>query len=134
MVLCHLDKNNLLSDFQYGFRSCRSTADVLTVITHRISEALDRGFESRAIALDISKAFDKVWHAGLLLKLSSYGISGKVFATIKSFLCNRSFKVVINGECSESIGINAGVPPSFSSWSYSILDLHQLPKYSLKSL
>ena len=52
-VLCHLDKNNLLSDFQYGFRSCRSTADVLTVITHRISEALDRGFESRAITRDI---------------------------------------------------------------------------------
>ena len=60
-VTKHLMKNHLLCDEQYGFRSSRSTADVLTVITHRVSEALDEGFMTRAVALDISKAFDKVW-------------------------------------------------------------------------
>ena len=53
----HLDSNNLFSDFQYGFRSGRSTADVLTVISERVYRALDACGESRAIALDISKAF-----------------------------------------------------------------------------
>ena len=53
---------------QYGFRHARSTADVLTVISHRISEALDSTYDARAIALDISKAFDQVWHKGLLHK------------------------------------------------------------------
>ena len=82
----------------------------VTVITHRISQALNKGFGARAIALDISKAFDKVWHKGLLLKLSSYGISGKVHATIKSFLSNRSLRVVIKGQCFPDHSINAGVP------------------------
>ena len=59
-VISHLDKNKLLSDNQYGFRSSRSTADILTVITHRVSEALDKGRETRTVALDISKAFDRV--------------------------------------------------------------------------
>ena len=70
-VIDHLVKNNLLSDVQYGFRSSRSTADVLTVITHRISEAMAKGNHTRVVALDISKAFDKVWHKGLLHKQSS---------------------------------------------------------------
>ena len=109
-ILNHLSKNNLLVDVQYGFRSARSTADVLTVISHRISEALDSTYDARAIALDISKAFDQVWHKGLLHKLSSYGISGRVHSIIKSFLSGRSMKVVVNGQSSKVHAINAGVP------------------------
>ena len=62
----YLESNKLLSDQQYGFQSFRSTADVPTVITDRISRALDCSFDTRAIALDISKAFDRVWHKGQL--------------------------------------------------------------------
>ena len=109
-ILGHLTKNNLLSDSQYGFRSARSTADALTVITHRVSQALHDNLHARAVALDISKAFDKVWHKGLLLKLASYGISGNVLGVIESFLSDRSLKVVINGQTSEANKINAGVP------------------------
>ena len=69
----HLNKSKLLSDVQCGFRSSRSTADVLTIITHRISRALDSNLEARVITLDISKAFDKVWHKGLLHKITNYG-------------------------------------------------------------
>ena len=56
----HLDSHNLFSDYQYGFRSGRSTADVLTVMSERVYRALDACGETRAIALDIPKVFDKV--------------------------------------------------------------------------
>ena len=62
----HLDITGLFSDLQYDFRAFRSTADILTVLSEHIYNSLDAGRETRAIALDISKAFDKVWHAGLL--------------------------------------------------------------------
>ena len=70
----HLQKCGLFSDFQYGFRSCRSTADLLTVATDRIARTFNRSGTIRAVALDISKAFSRVWHAGLLHKRKSYGI------------------------------------------------------------
>ena len=69
-----LEKCGLFSDFQYGFRPSRSTADLLTVVSDRIARAFNRSGTTRALALDISKAFYRVWHAGLLQKLKSYGI------------------------------------------------------------
>ena len=62
--------------FQYGFRSSRSTGDLLTVVFDRIATALNRSGATLTAALDISKAFDRVWHAGLLHKLKFHGISG----------------------------------------------------------
>ena len=62
------------------------------------------------MALDISKAFDRVWHAGLLHKLKSYGISGQIFGLISSFLSNRRLQVVLDGKSSQEYPINAGVP------------------------
>ena len=62
------------------------------------------------MALDISKAFDKVWHAGLLHKLKSYGISGQIFGLISSFLSNRRLRVVLDGKSSQEYPVNAGVP------------------------
>ena len=88
-IVDHLEKFDLVSDFQYGFRSSRSTADLLTVVSHRIARAFNRSGTTRAVALDISKAFERVWHAGLLYKLKSYGISGQIFGLISSFLGNR---------------------------------------------
>ena len=114
----YLDTNLLLIDSQYGFRSSRSTADVLTVITDRISRTLDKGFDARAIALDISKAFDKVWHKGLLLKLSSYGVSGRILGIIKSFLSGRSLRVVINGQSSKTFFLERRYPTRIRAWSY----------------
>ena len=62
------------------------------------------------MVLDISKAFDRVWHAGLLHKLKSYGISGPRFALISSFLSNRWLRVVLDGKSSEEYPVNAEVP------------------------
>ena len=72
-------------DFQYGFSSSRSTADLLTVVSDRIARAFNRSGATRAVALDISKAFDRVWHADLLHKLKSYGISGQILALFLLF-------------------------------------------------
>ena len=74
----------LFADFQYGFRSSRSTADLLTVATDRIARALNKSGATRSVTLDISKAFDRVWHIGLLHKFKSYGISGQIFGFISS--------------------------------------------------
>ena len=62
------------------------------------------------MALDISKAFSRVWHAGLLHKLKSYGISGQIFGLISSFLSNRRLRVVQDGKSSQEYPVNAGVP------------------------
>ena len=99
--------------FQYGFRSSRSTADLLTVVSDRTARAFNRSGATRAVALDISKAFDRVWHAGLLHKLKSYGISGQIFGLISSFLSNRRLWVVLDGKSSQEYPDNAGVPQGF---------------------
>ena len=62
------------------------------------------------MALDISKAFGRVWHAGLLHKLKSYGISGQIIGLISSFLSNRQLRVVLGGKSSQEYPVNVGVP------------------------
>ena len=64
-------------------------ADLLTVVSDRIARAFNRPGATRTVALDISKAVHRVWHAGLLHKLKSYGISGQIFGLVSSFLSNR---------------------------------------------
>ena len=73
-IVNHLEKYGRFSDFQYGFRSSRSTADLLTVVSDRIARAFNRSGGTRTVPLDISKAFERVWHAGLLYQLNCYGI------------------------------------------------------------
>ena len=109
-VVDHLEKCGLSSDFQYGFRSSRSTTDLLTVVSDRIARAFNKSGATRAVALDISKAFDRVWQAGLLHKLKSYGISGRIFGLISSFLSNRRLRVVLDEKSSQEYPVNAGVP------------------------
>ena len=109
-VVDHLENCGALSDFHYGFRSSRSTADLLTVVSNRIARAFNRSGATQAVALDISKAFDIVWHASLLHTLKSYRISGQIFGLISSFLSNRWPQVVLNGKLSQEYPVNAGVP------------------------
>ena len=109
-IIDHSEKCGLFSDFQYGFRSSRSTADLLTVVFDKIARTFNRSGASRAVALDISKAFGRVWHAGFPHKLKSYGISGQIFGLISSFFSNRRFRVVQNGKSSQEYQVNAAVP------------------------
>ena len=66
--------------------------------------------ETRSIFLDISKAFDRVWHEGLLFKLKCYAIKGSLLTLIKGFLSDRLQRVVLNGKCSTWREVLAGVP------------------------
>ena len=107
----HLDITGLFSDLQYGLRAFRSTADIPTVLSERIYNLLDAGGETKAIALDISKAFDKVWHAGLHHKLKAYRAVGPILSILESFLQERSFRVILDGQSVFTSYItNAGVP------------------------
>ena len=78
-IVDYLEKRGLFSDFQNGFKSSWSTADLLTVLSDRTAGAFNRSGATWAVVLEISKAVDRVWHTGLLRKLKSYGISGQIF-------------------------------------------------------
>ena len=97
-IVDHQGKCGLFSNFQYGFRSSRSTADLLTVVSD--TRVFYRSGATLAVALDISKALDRVWHAGLLHKIRYYGISGQIFGLVYSFLSNRRLRVVLDGKFS----------------------------------
>jgi len=73
-LVAFLETNSLLSDHQYGFRQAISTGDRLAYAVHAWSSALESYGESRVISLGISKAFDRVWHKGLLAKLPMFGL------------------------------------------------------------
>ena len=107
-----IDKNNLSNSNQSGFRPNDSCIHKLIVITHNIFSAFDANpsFEVHGVFLDLFKAFDRVWHYGLLYKLKSNGTDGNLFKLIKSFLNNRCQRVVLNGQSSVWKSVTAGVP------------------------
>ena len=105
-----LESHDQFSDMQYGFRHSRSTGDLLSYVTEHVSRVLDKQGETRSVALDISKAFDKVWHQGLLSKLRAYGITGPLHNLLASFLQDRQISVVLDGQRSSTKHVNAGVP------------------------
>ena len=80
---------------------------VLSVISDRIARVFNRSEATGAVARDISKAFDRIWHAALLHKLKFYGISGQIFGFILSFLINRRICVFLGGMCSQECPVNA---------------------------
>ena len=106
----HFRDNNLLSSLQSGFIPGDSTVNQLTYLNNTFCEALDGGKEVWAVFCDISKAFDRVWHAGLLYKLEAAGVTGEVLAWFKNYLSDRKQRVVLPGVTSDWASIRAGVP------------------------
>ena len=100
----------LITEHQSGFTLNDSTTNQLLYLAHIFSKALDEGKEIRIIFFDISKAFDRVWHRGLLFKLKKMGIVGDLLLWLKDYLSNRKQRVVINGKESSWENISAGVP------------------------
>ena len=82
-------ENDLISQNQSGFKPGDSCINQLLSIMHEIFKSFDDGWEVRGVYLDISKAFDKVWHEGLLLKLTLNGISRNWLKLMEDFLANR---------------------------------------------
>ena len=101
---------HFLSDFQSGFRPGDSTVNQLTYIVHIIYQALDMGKEVRMVFLDFTKAFDKVWHKGLLYKLQTLGLKDPLLSWFRSYLTDRKQRVVIDGQTSSWSNTEAGVP------------------------
>ena len=109
-LLKYLLSNNIITHAQSGFLPSHSTVHQLLSIYDDICNALDKGVVTQAIFFDISKAFDKVWHRGLLRKMEAIGIRGNTLTWFESYLHNRKQAVVVQNSVSSYRTVNAGVP------------------------
>ncbi|MFZ2538543.1 MAG: reverse transcriptase family protein [Oscillospiraceae bacterium] len=102
--------NDILTHKNSGFKKFDGTINQLLHLVNKIYMGFDNEMEIAVIFLDVTKAFDRVWHEGLLLKLNRIGIKGNLFKWCQSYLSNRRQKVVINGQFSDIFYVLAGVP------------------------
>ena len=105
-----LKVNKLLNPNQSGFIPSDSTINQLLHLCHKLYQSMDIDDDIVAIFLDLSKAFDKVWHKGLIFKLHRTGIRGNLLLWLKSYLTNRKQCVVLNGCKSDILSLHSGVP------------------------
>ena len=104
--------HHLIIKNKSGFRPGDSTTNQLIDLVDAIHQAFDstKSLEVHGVFLDISKAFDKVWHDGLIFKMRQNGISGKLLKLFQNYLSNRKQRVVLNGFSSDYSSIESGVP------------------------
>ena len=104
--------NKLFTPSQSGFLPGGSCMAQLLSIIQEIQTPFNENpiVDVRGVFLDISKAFDKVWHDGLIFKLKSYGVEGELLLLLKAYLRNREQRVVLNGQTSEWKRIYSRVP------------------------
>ena len=107
-LMGHLDKNQILSDFNHAFRKRRSCETQLILTVNELSNALDKGKQVDCILLDFAKAFDKVSHRSLIAKLKHYGVQGSTLHWIEDFLKSRTQVVVVDGEESGVAEVTSG--------------------------
>ena len=107
-----LTENNLITKNQSGFRPGDSTTNQLLDLIDTIHQSFDASptLEVRAVFMDISKAFDKVWHEGLIFKLKQNGVSGTLLKLFQNYLNNRKQRVVLNGMQADYDNVKSGVP------------------------
>ena len=111
-LCCFFNDNHLITKNQSGFRAGDSTTNQLIELVNEIQKSFDDrcSYEVRSVFLDISKAFDKVWHEGLIFKLKQNGICGPLIDLLGNYLKNRKQRIVINGLYSNYFQIKSGVP------------------------
>jgi hypothetical protein len=97
----YLLANCIIIPHQSGFTRSDSAINQLLFKTNAFGKALDEGKEIRVVFCDMSKAFDRVWHIGLLKKIELIGKQGPLLAWIKKYLSNRKQRVVINNSNSK---------------------------------
>uniref|UniRef100_A0A8C2IDK7 ribonuclease H n=1 Tax=Cyprinus carpio TaxID=7962 RepID=A0A8C2IDK7_CYPCA len=105
-----LEKRELLSTFQSGFRKSRSTADALVLFENEANKAFVMKEYMIAVFFDIEKAYDTLWREGLLIKLNKIGIGGKLYNWVLDFLFECTFQVKIGEELSAPYNILNGTP------------------------
>ena len=106
----HFTEQNILSELQHGFREKRSCETQLIMLDDELSKSMQSGKQTDLILFDFRKAFNKVAHEKLLLKLHFYGIRGNILNWIKDFLDNRTQSVILNGTNSDNVAVSSGVP------------------------
>lgn len=106
----YIHENRLISPVQSGFTPNDSAVYQLVDLYDCFCRALDDGKEVRVVFCDISKAFDRVWHKGLLHKLKNIGVGGLVLSWFQSYLGDRTQRVALEGSCSACKRVRAGVP------------------------
>ena len=109
-VVTFLEDNSIISDSQHGFRNKRSCLTNLLDFFQGIYENWDNSIPSDIIYLDFQKAFDKVPHERLIMKLKAAGIGDNLTAWIKDWLTGRKQRVLLNGKDSEWLPVTSGVP------------------------
>lgn len=102
--------NKIIPPTQFGFTHQHATTHQLLRLTEHIENSFHLKQHTIVLLLDIEKAFDKIWHHGLIYKLFQIGIPTYLFKIIQNFLSNRTFRVKINSSFSQLFSIGAGVP------------------------
>lgn len=109
-IMRHLDTHSLLTECQFGFRRRRSCESQLLITVQDLAAGLRDKQQIDAILLDFSKAFDRVPHERLLLKLQHYGIRGQLLSWVRDFLKGRTQQVALEGVKSITKSVSSGVP------------------------
>ena len=97
----------------------------INIYTHEIQQSFDNGFEIRDVFPDIIKAFDKVWHNGLIYKLKQNGVARDLLDTLTNFLKERKQRVVLIGKYSTWTNVEAGVPQGSVLGSLFFFNIHK---------
>ena len=104
-----MDRRGVLPTTQFAYRKGLGTCDALLCVSHTLQSALENGQEARIVQIDISAAFDRVNHLGILNKLCSVGIGGSILSILTKFLSNRSQQVMVDGCRSRLVNVVSGV-------------------------
>ena len=120
-IYSHLETFQIITDKQHGFPKKYSCTSQLLMLVNSLAESINSRSQTDVIFLDFSKAFDKVSHDKLLLKLQSYGIRGQILLWIKGFLSGRTQRVVMDGEKSSSCHVLSVFHKDLSSAPYFFL-------------
>ena len=125
-IVDHLKKWGLFSDFQYGFGYSRSTTVLPIIVSNRIVRAFNGSGATRAVALNISTTFHRVWLDGLLCKSKFYRVSGRIFGLIPYFLSDRRLQVVLYGKSLKEYPVNVGVSEGSIGLTLCLLYINEL--------
>lgn len=102
--------NSIIPDQQFGFRPGHSTNHAIMHLHNHINSALADKKTTGVLSFDIEKAFDRVWHNGLIYKMHNLKFPMYMIKIVKSFLSDRKFRVCVNGASSSEMDIPWGVP------------------------